>query len=276
MTGIVLAGVGIGTVIMPPVANYLISSYGWRTSYIIIGILVLALTISAAQFLRHDPRQMGLSPYGVGETKVENLSLEVRGFSLQRAIHTGQFWMLCATYFCFSLCLQSIMVHVAPHATDLGISAASAASILAIIGGASIAGRIITGGAADRIGNKLALIVGLIMMSMALFWLIVAREAWMLYLFAIIFGLAYGGSITLFSPIVADLYGLSSHGAIFGVLTFIGTIGEAIGPVTAGSIFDITGSYNLAFLIFASVSLIAFILASLLKPTSRQTLTGNV
>ena len=82
------------------------------------------------------------------------------------------------------------MVHIVPHATDLGISAISAASILAIIGGASIAGKIIAGGAGDKIGNKTAIIICLALLSAILFWLQLANTVWMLYLFAAVFGFA--------------------------------------------------------------------------------------
>jgi len=266
MTGIVLAGVGVGTMVMPPLANWLNSSYGWRASYTIIGIIVLVLVILAAQFLKRDPSQLGLSAYGESEIKENRLGVEARGFSLQRAIHTRQFWMLCAMFLCFGVSVQAITVHIVPHATDLEISAASAANILAIIGGVSIAGRIIMGSAGDRIGNKLAVTTCFILMSVALLWLLATRELWMFYLFAVIFGFGYGGWTALLSLMVAELFGLSSLGVILGAVNFGISIGEAIGPTLAGRIFDITSSYQPAFLICVGFSIIAIILALFLKP----------
>ncbi len=99
MNGIIMAGVGAGTMIMPPIANWLISNYGWRTSYIIVGSGALVLLMLAAQFLRRDPHQTGQLPYGVNEVEEESLNLPPRGFSLQEAIHTSQFWMVCAVFF---------------------------------------------------------------------------------------------------------------------------------------------------------------------------------
>ena len=270
MTGIVIAGIGAGTMVMPPLANWLISSYGWRASYTIIGIIVLVLIILAAQFLKRDPSQIGLSPYGEGEAEQGSLNLEARGFSLQRAIHTRQFWMLYAMFLCFGVSVQAIMVHIVIHATELEISAASAANILAIIGGVSIAGRIIMGSAGDRIGNKLVITVCFILMSVALLWLLVTKELWMFYLFAVVFGFAYGGWAALISLMVAELFGLSSLGVILGAVTFGLTIGEAIGPTLAGRIFDITSSYQTAFLICVGLSIIAIILALFLKPITRK------
>jgi len=270
MTGIAVSGIGAGTMIMPLVANWLISSYGWRTSYIVVGITVLVLIISTAQFLRRDPGQIGQLPYGADEVKVESLNSGTRGFSFQEAIHTRQFWMLGVALLCFGASLQVIMVHIVSYAIDLGVSAASAAVILAIIGGLSTGGRVIMGSAGDRIGNKLALIISFILMSAALFWLLAARELWRLYLFAVIFGFGYGGIAALVSLIVAELFGLSSLGIILGVVAFSITIGEASGPVVAGHIFDITDSYNLAFLACAAMSIIGIILSALLRPPSSQ------
>ena len=268
MTGIVLNGNGVGVIIMPPIARWLISTYGWRVAYSVVGIIALVLIVFAAQFLKREPSQVGQLPYGADEVKSESSGLKVRGFSLGEAIRTKPFWLLCAISFCIWLCVGTVMVHIVIHATGLGISAASATSILVIIGGVSIAGRAIMGGIADKIGNKSALIVSFIIMSASFFWLMVAREKWMLYLFGVILGFGYGALSPLVSPLVAELFGLSSHGAIFGVTFLWGTIGEAIGPVVAGGIFDVIGGYQWAFLLCAAISIIGIIFSSLLRPTN--------
>ncbi len=269
MTGIVTSGSGIGTILLSLVASRLIPDHGWRLSYIIVGSGVLVLLMLAAQFLRRDPHQIGQLPYGVNEVEEESLNLLPRGFSLQEAIHTSQFWMVCAVFFCFGFNLYTIIVHIVPHAIELGISPIIAANIVAIIGGVNAAGRIIIGSACDRIGNKRCLIISFILIAVALVWVIAAKEVWMFYLFAIIFGFGYGGLAALESLVPAELFGLRSLGVIIGVAMFSSTVGGAIGPVLAGSIFDITSSYQLAFLICAGVSIIGLILSLLLKPTSR-------
>ena len=266
MTGITVSGLGMGTLVMPPITNWLISTYGWRTSYIIVGITALVLVTSAAQFMKRDPGQIGQLPYGGNEVKEDDLNLAAADFSLRQAMQTRQLWLLCTMLFFFGASLQIIMVHIVPHATDLEISAASAAIILAIIGGLSTGGRVTMGITGDRIGNKLAFIMSFGLISAALFWLLAAKELWMLYLFAVIFGFGYGGIAALVSPIVAGQFGLNSLGIILGVVVFSCAIGETIGPVVAGHIFDTTGSYNLAFLICAAVSFISLILVSRLKP----------
>ena len=126
--------------------------------------------------------------------------------------------------------------------------------------------RVIMGTAADRIGNRLATTICLCLISADLFWLLATSELWMFYLFAALFGFTYGGLVALMSPLLAELFGLGSLGVVLGVVHFIWTAGEAIGPTLAGRIFDTTGSYQPAFLVCAVLGVIAIILALFLKP----------
>lgn len=270
MSGILKIGTGAGMMFMPLVANGLISGHGWRFAYIIIGIIVLVSVVSAAQFLRRDPSQMGVLPYGADKANAGNLNSVEAGVSLQEAIHTRQFWVLCAIYGLFLFCAYIILVHIVPHAIELGVTAASAASIVATIGGVSIVGRFVMGTASDRVGNKLAVTICCIILVVALFWLQSARELWMLYLFAGIYGFAHGGFFAVLSPMVAELFGLRSHGTLFGAVFFAGAVGGSIGPPLAGHIFDVTGNYQLAFIISAVAGVIALILALLLRSMSGE------
>jgi len=201
MTGIVVSGVGIGTVIGPPIASQFILNYGWRTSYLITGAIALSLLLLSAQFLKRDPSKTGQLPYGETEGKKQNLTFEIGGFSFREAIRTRQFQMLCAMYLCFGYITHSIMVHVVPHATDLGITPIIAASIMAVIGALSTASRIALGSVADRVGNKPVLIIGATLVAASLLCLTLARDLQILYLFAVIFGFGYGGEVVLISPI---------------------------------------------------------------------------
>jgi len=266
MTGILVSGVGAGTLVMPPIANWLITNYGWRNSYLVIGMVTLAIIVLAAQFLRGYPAQMGQTPYGEAEVKGKDLSLTAKGFSLQEAIRTRQFWTFGVVMACFAYCVQAIMVHVAPHAQELGASPTIAASILAIIGGGSIVGRIVLGSTGDRVGNRLTAIFCFVSLSATLFWLSTTTRVWPLYTFAIIYSLGYGGFVALQSPMVAELFGLGSHGVIMGSIAFGSTIGGAVGPVLSGYLFDVTSSYSQAFLLCAILAVIGLILVWLLRP----------
>ena len=267
MTGIAKVGTGTGQFVIPLVASILIAAYGWRNSYIIIGAIAMVLLISIGQLLRRDPTRMGLLPDGDRESQTESSKPAETGFYLHEALRTRQFWTICLTYLATMFCLLIIMVHIVPHATDIGISSTTAAGILSAIGGISMAGRFITGIAIDRIGNRLSMIICFILLISALMWMQLARELWMLFLFAVVYGFAHGGLFTVISPIVAEYFGLRTHGALFGIVFFSSMVGGAIGPVIAGHIFDTTGSYSLAFWICTAVAAIALGLIVSLRQT---------
>ena len=193
MTGIVKVGTGIGILVVPIVVNWLIVGNGWRTSYIIMGIVVLVFVIVVAQLLRRDPEQMGQLPDGEEKASAGSLNSVEGGLSLREAIHTRQFWVICAVFFCVEFITLIISVHIVPNALDLEISPTKAASLLGAIGGVSIVGRFLMGSAGDRIGHKLAMTICFIIMVAALFWLQFARELWMLYLFVVVYAVGNGG-----------------------------------------------------------------------------------
>jgi len=269
MTGIAASGIGMGILVMPPIASWIIAGYGWRTSYMVVGVAALVLVVSAAQFLRRDPGQGGQLPGGEGELAEEIGAGTVR-CSLPEAVRTRRFWMLGLAVGCFGLGLGTVVAHIVLHATGMGITAAAAAVILTVVGGASIMGRLVVGTASDRIGNKPGLIISFSFISFALFWLLAAGELWMLYLFAALFGFGYGGIAALGSPVVAELFGMSSHGVILGATMIFVEGASAIGPVVAGHLYDITGSYQSVFLIYAVTGVIGLILILFLKPTGKE------
>ncbi|MFC1902177.1 MFS transporter [Chloroflexota bacterium] len=267
ITGIVAAGVGFGTMITPPLATWLISIYDWRATYGIVGIGTMVLIIAASLFHKRDPYQIGQVPHGIEKQRA---AAPPREFAFRQVVRTRQFWMVCGIYFCFGYCLHSVMVHIVPHATGTGISPASAASILAAIGSASIIAKLIVGMASDRLGIKLTLTLALALLTATFIWLQSAGELGELYLFGIIFGFAYGGTMTMQPLLLAELFGLGSLGIIVGSVTFSYTVGSAIGPLIAGHIFDITASYRPAFIICAVMAVIAIILTLPVRPTQKQ------
>ena len=275
MTGVVLSGVGIGTMVMPPLANWLISTYSWRNSYTIMGISVLIIVISAAQFLRRDPNKMKVKPHERKNIKEKRLNLESSGFALQQAMKTRTFWMHAVITFCSGLAILSVSAHIVPHAIKLGISAANAATILTVIGGVGIPARIIMGSTGDRLGYKPTYIICFSLMAISLLCLLLANELWMIYMSVAVFSLGSAGTSTISSPMAAHLFGLRSHGAIYGVITLSYTIGAAVGPTLAGGIFDITNSYQLAWIVGGIFTVVGIIAASLLKRPRSLEATNN-
>jgi len=264
--GITYTGFGLGGLICAPLAQWLISSYGWQQAYVILGLITFVAIIPLAQLMKHSPQRIGLRPYGEDgtiEDKQSSVSI-VGGFSFKQAIKTGRFWLLSLTLFGFFFIILVITVHIVPHALDIGLSAMTAAGILAIIHGTSIIGRISIGFICDRIGARRALTTCFVPVTLALIWLLFAQEVWMLYVFAVVFGVGWGGIASLLPLVPAELFGLGSLGIIFGSVLFLGTAGGAIGPLLAGTIFDVTGSYRLALLICVIIGVLAIILSLIL------------
>ena len=192
------------------------------------------------------------------------------GLSFNEAVRTGKFWLFFAALLCFGFSLYALMVHIVPHAIDLGISDSSAANILAMIGGLGILGMIVLGFVADKIGNRWVFIIGFVLMAAALFGLIPATQERTLYLLVVIFGFGHGGFASSESPLAARLFGLRSHGSILGTAVLGFSIGGAIGPVLTGYIFDVTGSYQTSFLVCGIVAIIGIIVSALLRPAKTQ------
>ncbi|MFC2002477.1 MFS transporter [Chloroflexota bacterium] len=260
MSGIVKMGAGVGMMTLPLVAAWLISDYGWRTSYIIIGISLFICIVSGAQLLRRDPAQMQQLPDGQETGHTANVNPIETGLSLTQAIHTRQFWMLCFAYLTIFFCVNTIIVHIAPYVVDVGFHASFAATVMAAIGGASIIGRLIMGITGDKIGSKRALLICFIILIAALSELQLAAGLWTLFLFAIVCGFCHGGFFALISPTVAEFFGTRSHGLILGIVIFSGSVGGSLGPLVTGHIFDITASYRVAFLLLISLAIAGFIL----------------
>lgn len=267
MTGIVISGLGIGTFIMSPVANWLISSYDWRTSYSIIGGAVLVIGILAAQVLRRDPAKVGLMPHGEDNKDKHGAPSGSEGFTLKEAMRTTQFKMVAVIFFSLGYGIMAMNVHLVPHITDLGISAATAAAILAVSGVLNTAACIGLGSYVDRIGSKRVCVISFAMIAVGVFLLVFLKEVWMLYLCAVVWGIGAGGGAPVESTITAELFGMKSHGSIFGAISCCFTIGGALGPFLTGYLFDITGNYQLAFLICAIISAIGLAFSALIKPT---------
>lgn len=264
MSGIVKVGTGSGQLLVPLIATGLIAVYGWRRSYLIIGVLTLMILIPAAQVLRRDPMGIGLLPDG-GSCDPCDAGVEERSMSLRAAAHSSQFWTICVAEFVIFFCLLTVVVHIIPHATDLGLPPASAAGVLSTIGGVSMVGRVVMGATNDRIGGKRSLIICFVVLLCGLFLLLIAKQPWMLFFFAAIYGFAHGGFFTVISPTVAELFGTSSHGLLFGIVLFTGTLGGAIGPLIAGHTFDVTGSYRIIFILLTGLAVIGFALITLLR-----------
>ena len=266
MTSIIIAGPGLGNMIMPLVFSMFIGAYGWRFSYLLLGGIALLCILFGAFFLRRDPSEMGLEPYGAVQTGKESGGLQSKGLALKKAFGTRQYWLLSCIYFCDFFLMNVVMVHVVIHAQDQGIPLTVAASILSVASGVCIFSRIIVGGIADRHGYQRTFLVCLCLSMVGFILLLFAYGLWTLYVFAAIFGFSLWSSGGLMAPIIADLFGLQAHGSIYGSLFLSGAIGGAFGPVLVGYLYDRTGDYRIAFLLCVIMTALSITSLLLLRP----------
>lgn len=282
--GIFTAGVGMGAVIFSPLVEFLISTYSWRTSYVILGIITWVIILTSVFFLKQSPEEMGLQPNGMKakgnlRQKLSCREKNEKGISLRGATLSATFWLILIIEVINYMSTITPMVHIVAYATDSGISPMVAASQLAVIGGCSILGRLVMGAASDRVGAKNLLPITLIAEAVMLFFLTQSKDATMFYIFSIIFGLAYGGSVPLIPAITAEYFGLGSMGTIFGAITFVGVLGGAFGPFMAGYIYDVTARYSIAFSTVGILSIIGTLLSLYLrrlKPHQAFTIPSNI
>ena len=253
--GIVSSGSGIGIVVMSPIAAWLITSFGWQNSYLIMALIALFVMVPSALLLKRAPGEVAVSP------EVERIDTDTTnsfekqfpnqlgGLSLPQAVKTTNFWLMIIIYFLLAFCVYIVITHIVPHAIDLSINPVQAASILSLIGGTSILGRLLMGTASDSIGRKQIIMICALLMAGTMLWLIQSSELWMLYLFAAVFGFSYGGGDAPLIAIIGDIFGERHLGVIMPVTSVGWPIGAAVGSALAGYIFDINGSYTFAFII---------------------------
>ncbi|MGA2468321.1 MAG: MFS transporter [Thermodesulfobacteriota bacterium] len=251
--GLTAAGLGAGSIVFSPLSAWLISSFGWRKAYIIVGILSWVVFIPIVKFIKQVPdesRERG----------------EFQGFSFSEAFRTRPFWALGFSWFFICIAMWAILIHIVPFATDRGMSMMTAGILAGIIGAASIIGRISAGFLSDKVGRKRVLITEFYVQLITFIWLLFSTRIWMLFLFVALFGLSSGGWAGVIAAFPADYFGFKATGSIFGFANTLAGVGVAIGPYVGGYIFDSTRSYTYMILMCIMATIAAIISASLLRP----------
>ena len=275
MTGVVKVGTATGQMVLPPLTALLMAGLGWRNAVLALGVGAAVLLLAAALSMKRPPESRSLDGRSSDRRLPERRSsgrrspgpragAGVAGFAEVR--RSRAFWTLCATQFLFFPSLVTVPLHVAVHGMDLGMTHATAATLLTVIGGASIVGRLTIGASVDRIGGRNAYVLCFVPLLIGLLALLAVETPWLLFPAVAVYGFAHGGFFTVVSPTVAELFGIRAHGAIFGGILFFGTIGAATGPIVAGRVFDVTGSYAWAFIGLAVMGALGLVLAISLPP----------
>lgn len=271
--GISQSGGGVGLLIAAPFATYIIVSFDWRTAYIVMGIIALVFVIGLAMLLKGYPSEIGLLPDGARRQSAPNESrirkaVNSAGFTVEATLRTRQFWLLCFIWLLHGTATYIITTHIVPHATDMGIPAIAASTILSVFAVFNILGGLVAGALSDTLDRKTIAIICALMGAGAMFWLMsMLNNLWLFYIFAALFGIPFGGISTMVTALTGDMFGMRHIGKIMGWLSIAWFAGAAIGPLIGGAIYDIYKSYFFAFLIGAiSMVVVILFLAMLTKP----------
>jgi predicted MFS family arabinose efflux permease len=254
-----VSGIGVGTLVMPPLASLLIESLGWRGAYLALGTFAAVVGGGLALLIENDPRDRGLGPDG-DPPPSGTQPKRAEGNSVRDAIRSGRFMSLYAACLICSFGVFVPFVHLVPYAQDHGVTPTSAVLLLGVIGVGSTAGRFFLGGLADRMGRQLSLLLMFAGMALALAVWMIATNIWSLAAFAFVYGVFYGGWVAVLPAVVMDYFGGRNVSGIIGILYTSVAFGTLIGPSAAGFVFDLGHSYTVPILASAGANIIAAII----------------
>jgi MFS family permease len=273
-SGLAVSGIGVGTLVMPPLASFFIKTLGWRGAYFALGVLATVLGGGLALLIENDPRGRGLGPDG-DPPQSSAQAAGPQGASVSDAIRSRRFIRLYAACLICSFGVFVPFVHLVPYAGDHGVAPASAVLLLGVIGIGSTAGRFFLGGLADRIGRQLSLLLMFAGMAFALAVWAVSADLWSLAAFAFVYGVFYGGWVAILPAVVMDHFGGRNVSGIIGILYTSVAFGTLIGPSAAGFAFDLSHSYTLPILASAGANILAAIIVATSEATAPASKTAG-
>jgi len=258
--GIVSSGVGVGMLLVVPLAQLLIDAFGWRTAFQVLGLLSVLWIVPASLWLMREPRrEPGSDPSRAEPRRTGVRPHASHAMTLREAMRTQSFWLLMAAFFFGNLCSQTLHVHQVAYLVDHGLAAIVAASVVGVVGLASIAGKTGGGWLSDRVERELVYVAGIAIMAASAFVLLAiggeagaAPARWAVYGYAVLLGVGYSVTAAITPAMVSDRFSGPHFGAIVGVGLMGTAAGSALGPLLAGYLYDATGSYTLAFIIAAA------------------------
>ncbi len=267
-------GAGLGGLICAPAAALVISHFGWRTAFLGIGILIWVVVIPLSLVVRERPEDMGLRPDGdppdqdsdPGRQGEPASAAASSDYTLKQALASSAFWIIALTFFFSSLSHSVVFVHAIPALTDAGISAEMAAFSVGLLTVVSIAGRLSFGYLGDFVDKRYLFLFAYILQGGGVLILMIAQEMRTVYLFVAVFGVGFGATVPLLASIRADYFGRAALGKIQGFMSPVTMVAGATGPVSAGYLFDTTGSYDSAFLAVGLLTIAGGFVILLAKP----------
>jgi MFS family permease len=260
-SGLAVAGIGVGTLVMPPLASLLIGALGWRGAYWALGALAAVLGAGMALLIENDPRGRGLGPDG-DPLQDAGEATRPAGASVRDAVRSRPFVGLYAACLIASFGTFVPFVHLVPYATDHGVAPSAAVLLLGVIGVGSTAGRFFLGGLADRMGRRPSLVLMFAGMGFSLALWAASAGLVSLAAFAFVYGIFYGGWVAVLPSVVMDVFGGRNVGGIIGIQYTSVAFGTLIGPTAAGYAFDLAQSYTLPILVGAGANIVAAAIAA--------------
>ena len=271
--GIISAGVGVGMMLVVPLVQALIDAVGWRGAYRVLGVVCFLWITPASVWLMRSKNQIrGRGPEkirGQGPEKIRGQGPKSKNqensgpdpnMTLREAMGTQAFWLLIAAYFFGNISSQTLHVHQVAYLVDHGLAAIVAASVVGVVGFASIVGKTGGGWLSDRIDRELVYMAGIAILVAAAFALLSIGKpapAWQAYGYALLLGLGYSVTSAITPAMVADRFSGPHFGAIVGAGLMANAAGSALGPWLAGRLYDASGSYAVAFTITAMSGVVA-------------------
>lgn len=250
--GIAGSGIGLGIFLVVPLCQVLIDAVGWRWAFRALAIACAAWIIPATRLaLPAAPPALRARP---ATTPAPRGPEGVAGLTLRAALATAPFWLIAGAKFLGNISSQTLHVHQAAFLVDHGVTAMVAASVISVVGAASIVGKTGGGWLSDRLARETVYVLGMASMiaSLGLLWLVsVAPRPWLTYGYATLFGLGYAVTASLVPAMVSDRFRGPHFGSIFGVSQIGSALGTALGPWLAGWAFDASGSYAMPFTLSA-------------------------
>ncbi|MBT3283415.1 MFS transporter [Candidatus Bathyarchaeota archaeon] len=253
-------GAGIGGAVVVPLISKSMVLYGWRTTAILCGLSFWVVGLPAAYLFRNSPEEMGLLPDGERSSEYlnaedgESPAVAEPEISTRDALKSVTFRRLLLAESLRTFLLGSIVLHQIPHLVNIGLSAETAGGILGMMIFASIPGRGLFGLLGDRIKKNTLLAATMITQGIGVLILAFASNIIHVYAFVVIYGLTYGGCIPLMMAFRGDIFGRKNFAQMSGIMSPFRMIGNVVGPVLAGYLFDVTGSYRVAFIAFAALA----------------------
>lgn len=240
--GVVGAGQALAGAVWPPVFRILNDSVGWRDTFVFFAVFALVTMAPLALVLR--PRAPALTGADAQYNQSNGDDRRILGFD-KTVVHC----MLCFAGVGCCVAMAMPMVHIVAHATDLGHAQARAAELLAVLLGSAFISRLFWGMVSDRIGGLSALMYGSLCQALVLTMFVFTDSLPGLYLASALFGLGYGGIVPAYTVITRELFRPSEIGWRIGVIYLFSTVGMAAGGFLGGVIYDLSGSYSIAFIV---------------------------